>query len=70
MFFHGRETYRKKSEMALNDFYKNVLIAMPQFWYAFYNGFSGTSFYDPIIYQLFNTAITSAPIGFYVTFDE
>lgn len=50
-------------------FYKNVIFVFPLFWYGFYSVFSGVSFYDPFIYQLFNLIFTSNPIIYYAIFD-
>lgn len=55
---------------------------MPQFWYyfilssinffryAFLNGFSGQTIYDPILFQLYNICYTSLPIVIYSLFDK
>lgn len=34
MFFHGRECYRKNSNLILYCLYKNVLLNMPNFWFG------------------------------------
>lgn len=44
---HGRECYRKNTALICYNFYKNMLLVLPQWWYAFVNGFSGASNYDP-----------------------
>ena len=41
---HGRMTYLRNSEVILYFFYKNVVFTLPQFYYAFYNGFSANKF--------------------------
>ncbi len=33
LLVHGRESYRKNSFVVCYNFYKNVLLVMPQFWY-------------------------------------
>ena len=70
MFYHGRESYRKNATLILYNFYKNVLICMPQFWHGFTNWLSGQTFYDNITFQLFNLIYTSAPILLYALFDK
>ena len=70
MFFHGRECYRKNSNLILYNFFKNILLNFPSFWFAYYNNFSGTTAYDEMGYQLFNLAFTSFPIGIYSLFDR
>jgi phospholipid-transporting ATPase len=41
LFIHGRKTYRKNAYLVKYNFYKNTLFVLPQYWYGFYNGFSG-----------------------------
>ncbi|KAL4451009.1 hypothetical protein ABPG74_021331 [Tetrahymena malaccensis] len=62
LFNHGRESYRKNSTLISYNFYKNMLLVLPQWWYAFVSGYSGASMYDPWIYQLYNMCYTSLPI--------
>jgi phospholipid-transporting ATPase len=50
LLFHGRESYRKNSQMILYNFYKNVLLVLPQFWFGFQNGFSALFIYDTWIF--------------------
>ena len=47
---HGRECYRKNSALICYNFYKNMVLVLPQWWYGFLNGFTGTSLYDPWLY--------------------
>lgn len=70
MFFHGRECYRKNSNLILYCLYKNVLLNMPNFWFGMTHFFSGTKLYEEVGYQLFNLAYTSLPIGIYALFDK
>ena len=37
---HGRESYRKNSNLVIYNFYKNIILVLPQFFYGFFNGFS------------------------------
>ncbi len=60
MLYHGRECYRKNSQLILFNFYKNILLVMPQMWYGFNNHFSSATIYDPWIYQLYNVVIVYA----------
>ena len=34
IFYFGRESYRKNANLILYNFYKNILIVLPQFWTA------------------------------------
>ena len=70
LFFHGRESYRKNSTLILYNFFKNVLLCMPQFWYGFQNWWSGQTLYEKVNYQLFNIVFASLPIVFYALFDK
>ena len=70
LFVHGRECYRKNSHLVLYNFYKNLICVIPQFWYGFYNFFSGTALYNPYLYQSFNIFFASLPIIVYAIFDS
>lgn len=71
MFLYGRESYRKNSILVLYSFYKNILLAMPQFWYAaLFVNWSGIHLYDPYIFQFVNLFFTSLPIVLYALFDR
>jgi phospholipid-transporting ATPase len=69
MLYHGRECYRKNSQLILFNFYKNLLLVMPQLWFGFNNHFSSATIYDPWIYQLYNVAFTAFPVIVYAIFD-
>ena len=69
MLYHGRECYRKNSQLILFNFYKNLILVLPQLWYAFTNGFSPCYIYDPWVYQLYNVMFTSLPIVVYAVLD-
>jgi phospholipid-transporting ATPase len=70
LFVHGRECYRKNSLLVLYNFFKNIIMVFPQFWFSIYNNFSGQTPYDSFIYQLFNVFYTSLPIIIFAVFDE
>lgn len=38
---HGRKAYRNNSEMILYFLYKNLVMTIPQYYFSFWNGFSG-----------------------------
>ena len=69
LFVHGREAYRRNSYLISYMFYKNTLFVFPLFWFGIFSVFSGTSFYDSILYQLFNIVFTSWPIMYFSLFD-
>lgn len=70
LLFHGRESYRKNSFLVCYNFYKNVMLVLPQFWYGFFNFFSGQTLYDKFLYQFFNLFYTSMPIVVYAVLDR
>ena len=35
LLYVGRESYRKNSHLIMYNFYKNVIIVLPIFWYIF-----------------------------------
>lgn len=70
LFYHGRESYRRNSVLVCYNFFKNILLVLPQFWYGALSTFSAQSLYDSFIYQLFNILYASMPIIIYAVFDE
>ena len=41
LLYYGRECYRRNSDLICYNFYKNILMLAPNFWFGFLNGFSG-----------------------------
>lgn len=71
LFIYGTEFYRKNSMLILYNFWKNVVLVLPQFFYAIMNSnFSGVTLYDAYMYQLVNVMYTSLPIVLYAIFDR
>ena len=70
MFVHGRECYRKNATLVCYNFYKNILVVSPLFFYGIYSSFSGQSFYNQWLYQLFNMVFCAMPIVSYALFDR
>ena len=70
LFVHGRESYRRNSILICFNFYKNVLLVMPLFFYGVLSVFSGQIYYNSWIYQLFNLIFASGPIVIYAIFDR
>eukprot|EP00760_Papus_ankaliazontas_P023389 PhM_4_TR2048/c0_g2_i1/m.95529/K14802/DRS2, ATP8A; phospholipid-transporting ATPase len=65
---HGRYSLYRNAICVGFSFYKNVCLALVQFYFVFYNGGSGVSFFDGWILTFFNVAFTSLPplfIGFF-----
>eukprot|EP01017_Pseudomicrothorax_dubius_P030855 TRINITY_DN387_c0_g1_i14.p1 TRINITY_DN387_c0_g1~~TRINITY_DN387_c0_g1_i14.p1 ORF type:complete len:525 (+),score=144.03 TRINITY_DN387_c0_g1_i14:3-1577(+) len=70
LLYHGRESYRRNTHLILYNFFKNMILVLPQFWYGTLNGFSAVMIYEPFIFQLFNIFFASLPIVIYAVFDE
>ena len=71
LFVYGRESYRKNSIMVLYSFWKNIVLVVPQFFYALlFNNFSGVTLYEAVLYQLVNVFYTSMPIMIFAIFDK
>ncbi|KAF9183871.1 hypothetical protein BGZ51_003705 [Haplosporangium sp. Z 767] len=61
LLVHGAWSYQRLSKLILFSFYKNICLYMTQFWYAFYNGFSGQTVYESWTISLYNVALTVLP---------
>jgi len=70
LLVHGRECYRRNSLLILYNFYKNIVLVSPQFWFGFLSVFSGQTVYQPLIYQGFNMVFASFPIIIYAVYDR
>jgi len=70
MVVHGRYSLIRNSSLILFSFYKNAAFFLPQFWFAFFSGFSGTTMYDDFIMTLFNITFTAVPPFFIALFDK
>jgi phospholipid-transporting ATPase len=46
MCVHGRECYRRNSDLVCYTFYKNFLFVFVQIWFGFNSAFSGQTFFD------------------------
>jgi len=62
LLVHGRWSYLRIAEMILYFFYKNMLFTLPQFFFAFINGFSGTTIYDDYYVTTYNLVFTALPL--------
>lgn len=61
--------YRSISVFILYFFYKNVALTMPQYFYAYYNGYSAMTVFDEWYIQLYNIVFTSMPVILLGVFD-
>jgi len=54
LLVHGRWDYRRMTKVVLYSFYKNVVITLSLFYFNALTSFSGTSFYESLIYSSYN----------------
>lgn len=69
LMVHGRESYRRNSDLVCWTFYKNMLYIVAQFWFGIWSVFAGQTLYEPYIYQTYNMNLTGLSIMFYAIFD-
>ena len=67
---HGRYNYVRMSNVVAYMFYKNILLSLTMFWYAFFNAFSESKWVSEGAIQFFNVFYTSLPIIFYGMYDR
>eukprot|EP01125_Pyxidicula_operculata_P020507 TRINITY_DN7599_c0_g2_i1.p1 TRINITY_DN7599_c0_g2~~TRINITY_DN7599_c0_g2_i1.p1 ORF type:complete len:1186 (-),score=234.52 TRINITY_DN7599_c0_g2_i1:63-3599(-) len=70
MFIHGRYTYVRVAQLIQYSFYKNLSFTIIQFYFAFYNGFSGQTLFDSWVISVFNLFFTSFPIIIFAIFER
>ncbi|KAG0792196.1 hypothetical protein G6F22_005934 [Rhizopus arrhizus] len=70
LLIHGAWAYQRMSKMIFYYFYKNVTLYLTQFWYAFYNGFSGSTLYESWTMSCFNVFFTFLPPIVIGVFDQ
>jgi phospholipid-transporting ATPase len=69
LFVHGRKAYVNNSEIVLFFLYKNLVMTLPHYFFAFNTGFSGTSFYEDWSLTFYNLIFTNFPCGWRAIFD-
>jgi magnesium-transporting ATPase (P-type) len=62
LLVHGRLFYLRNAEMMLYFFYKNVVLTMAHFFFAWSNGLSGQTIYDDFYISCYNLFYTSFPV--------
>ena len=70
LLFHGRLNYMRISDMIIYFFFKNFLFTLPQFFFAFYSGYSGQTIFDDWFVSFFNLVFTSLPLLFKALLDQ
>ena len=62
IFLHGRARYASISSFVLYFFYKNVVLTMPHYFFAYFCGFSAMTVFDEWYIQFYNIIFTSIPV--------
>merc|ERR1740139_473329 len=70
LFVHGRWSYLRISEMIMYFYYKNIVFALPQFFYLFYNAYSGQTVFEDFYISFYNLLFTSWPVIIRAVFDQ
>jgi magnesium-transporting ATPase (P-type) len=70
LLVHGRYNYRRMARLICYSFYKNLTLQLCQFWYVWFNAYTGTSVYDSNMLLLYNIIFTSVPILIYGIWDR
>ncbi|QRV83950.1 phospholipid-translocating P-type ATPase [Ceratobasidium sp. AG-Ba] len=61
LLVHGSWSYQRLSKLILYSFYKNIVLYMTQFWYSFFNNFSGQIAYESWTLSYYNVIFTVLP---------
>ncbi|KAK6384456.1 drs2 neo1 protein [Exophiala oligosperma] len=67
---HGRWNYIRICKYVLGTFWKEMLFYLIQAVYQRWNGYTGTSLYEPWSLSMFNTLFTSLPVIFMGVFEK
>ena len=70
LLVHGRWNYVRICKYTLGTFWKEMLFYLVQALYQRWNGYTGTSLYEPWSLSMFNTLFTSLPVIFMGVFEK
>ncbi|KAK5103027.1 drs2 neo1 protein [Lithohypha guttulata] len=70
LLVHGRWNYIRVCKYTLGTFWKEMIFYLVQATYQRWNGFTGTSLYEPWSLSMFNTLFTSLPVIFMGVFEK
>ncbi|CAL1711189.1 unnamed protein product [Somion occarium] len=70
LLVHGAWSYQRLSKLILYSFYKNIVLYMTQFWFSFFNNFSGQIAYESWTLSLYNVLFTLLPPLVIGVFDQ
>jgi len=61
LLVHGAWSYQRLSKLILFSFYKNIVLYMTQFWFSFFNNFSGQIANESWTLSFYNVLFTVLP---------
>ncbi|PGH21659.1 hypothetical protein AJ80_03092 [Polytolypa hystricis UAMH7299] len=70
LLVHGRWNYIRVCKYTLGTFWKETVFYLTQALYQRWNGYTGTSLYEPWALSMFNTLFTSLPVIFLGIFEK
>jgi phospholipid-transporting ATPase len=70
LLVHGSWSYQRLSKLILYSFYKNIVLYMTQFWFSFFNNFSGQIAYESWTLSFYNVLFTVLPPVVMGVFDQ
>ncbi|KDQ19994.1 hypothetical protein BOTBODRAFT_125521 [Botryobasidium botryosum FD-172 SS1] len=70
LLVHGAWSYQRLSKLILYSFYKNIVLYMTQFWFSFFNNFSGQIAYESWTLSFYNVLFTVLPPFVIGIFDQ
>ncbi|KIV93301.1 hypothetical protein PV10_04526 [Exophiala mesophila] len=70
LLVHGRWNYIRICKYTLGTFWKEMVFYVAQALYQRWNGYTGTSLYEPWSLSMFNTLFTSLPVIFMGVFEK
>ncbi|KZO96121.1 phospholipid-translocating P-type ATPase [Calocera viscosa TUFC12733] len=70
LLVHGAWSYQRLSKLILYSFYKNIVLYMTQFFYSFFNNFSGQIAYESWTLSYYNVIFTLLPPLVMGVFDQ
>ncbi len=70
LFYHGRFSLLRNSYFIYFFFYKSLIFNMPNLWFAFFNGFSGTLLWDSLYFICYTSILSTMPPVVIMVFEE
>ena len=61
LFYHGRYSLLRNTYFIYFFFYKSLIFCVPNLWFAFFSGFSGTNLWDSLYFILYTSLLTTMP---------